>query len=65
MQYSVNAHHYSMAVHLTKVTKKDFKKCSGWDWWYVVEWQWRGWGCQECEEDKGTDCDDRDTDTDW
>jgi hypothetical protein len=31
----------------------------------VVEWQYRGWECQECEEDEGIDHEDGGSDIDW
>jgi len=51
MLHLVSVDRNSMAVLLTRGGVKGFKKCffvecSGWDWWwYVVEWQCRGWEC--------------------
>jgi hypothetical protein len=31
----------------------------------MMEWQWTGWECEECEEDKGDECEDEYNDTNW
>jgi len=51
MYYLVTVNRNNMAVRLTRsdcegLVEVMYIHCSGWDWrWYVVKWQWRGWGC--------------------
>ena len=45
MCYLVIVDHKDMAVHLTRSDREVLNfQCSGWDWWYVVEWQWKSMG---------------------
>jgi hypothetical protein len=46
MNYLVSLDHNNMTVHLTRSDCEGFQKvlyiqCSGWDWCYEVEWQWK------------------------
>ena len=70
MYYLVNVDHDCMVIHLTRSTVKGFKKCcisSAVDktddnvLWNDSEED--GGVMSECDEDKGTDCEDGDSDT--
>jgi len=43
MYYLVNVVHKGMAVHYDGLQEMLYIQCSERPWWYVVEWQWRGW----------------------
>ena len=70
MYHLVNADHNDMAVHLKKVTVRDFKK---WGISNAMDGSddgilWNGsevdGNVSECEENEGTNCEDGDSDTD-
>jgi hypothetical protein len=45
MYYLVSVDHNDMAVHLTWNVHEVLNiQCNGWDWWYLVELQWKRMG---------------------
>jgi len=45
MCYLVSVDHNDMVVHLTRIDREVLNiQFNGWDWWYVVEMQWKRMG---------------------